>query len=124
MKPSQEKLYDALGELIYAVAKADGLVQESEETKLREILQNHPWAQQIQWSFDYEKSRNTSLEEAYAKALETCKTYGPNEEYEHLFDILYQIAKASDGLDRLEAKVIVRFKLALKEHFMQLDLEE
>jgi uncharacterized tellurite resistance protein B-like protein len=118
MKPSKEKLYDALGELIYAVAKADGLVQESEASKLQEILQNHPWAQQIQWSFNYEKNRDTSLEESYTKALETCKDYGPSEEYEHLFDILYQIAKASDGLDRAEAKVIVRFKMALKEHFM------
>ncbi|MDX1942600.1 MAG: TerB family tellurite resistance protein [Saprospiraceae bacterium] len=124
MKPSKEKLYDALGELIYAVAKADGLVQESETSKLQEILQNHPWSREVHWSFEYEKNRETSLDEAYAKALDTCKEYGPTEEYQYLFDILYEIAKASDGLDRLEAKVIVRFKLALREHFMNLNLEE
>ncbi len=124
MKPSKEKLYDALGELMYAVAKADGLVQEEEITRLQEILQNHPWAREVQWSFDYEKNRDTPLEEAFDKALETCKAYGPAEEYAHLFDILYEIAKASHGLDSQEAKVIVRFRLALRAHLLERDEEE
>ncbi len=124
MKPSKEKLYDALGELIYAVAKADGLVQAEETAKLDEILQKHPWSREVQWSFDYEKKHETSLEEAYAKALNTCKDYGPAEEYEYLFEILYEIAKASNGLNVEEAQIIVRFKMDLKEHFMNLDLEE
>lgn len=124
MKPSKERLYDALGELIYAVAKADGLVQESETQKLEEILQHHPWASQIHWSFHYEQNRENALEQAYAKALDTCKEYGPSEEYEFLFDVLYEIAKASNGLNTEEAQVIVRFKLDLKEHFMNLNLEE
>ncbi|MBK7869300.1 MAG: TerB family tellurite resistance protein [Saprospiraceae bacterium] len=122
MKPSKEKLYDALGELIYAVAKADGLVQESETSKLQEILQQHTWASQVQWSFEYEKTHETSLDDAYAKALDTCKEYGPAPEYAHLFDILYQIAQASNGLDAKEARVMVQLKLELTEHFMNLDL--
>ncbi|MFN7118473.1 MAG: TerB family tellurite resistance protein [Saprospiraceae bacterium] len=124
MKPSIERLHDAMGELIYAVAKADGLIQESEMQKLEEILQKHPWASNIHWSFNYEQNRNNSLEEAYTKALETCKEYGPSEEYEFLFEVLYEIAKASNGLNAEEAQLIVRFKLDLKEHFMQLDMEE
>ncbi len=124
MKPSKERLHDAMGELIYAVAKADGLVQEMETQKLEEILQHHPWASQVHWSFHYEQNRNNALEEAYAKALETCKAYGPTEEYEFLFEVLYEIAKASHGLNAEEAQLIVRFKLDLKAHFMQLDLEE
>ena len=79
MKPSQERLHDALGELIYAVAKADGVVQASEKKKLRKMLQ---------------------------------------EQYADLFDILYQVASASNGLDSKEAKLIVQFKLELKAHFM------
>jgi len=124
MKPSLERLHDAMGELIYAVAKADGLVQESEIQKLEEILQKHPWASNIHWSFHYEQNRENSLEEAYAKALDTCKEYGPSEEYAFLFDVMYEIAKASHGLNTEEAQLIVRFKLDLKAHFMKLNLEE
>lgn len=124
MKPSKERLYDALGELIYAVAKADGLVQDEEASRLQEILQQHPWASEVQWSFDYENKRATTLEEAYQKAIDTCKAYGPTEEYEYLFDILYEIAKASEGVNLEEAQIIVRFKMELKEHFMDLNLEE
>ena len=124
MKPSKERLYDALGELIYAVAKADGLVQDEEASRLKEILQQHPWAREVQWSFDYENNRETSLEEAYQKAIDTCKAYGPTEEYEYLFDILYEIARASDGVNVEEAQIIVQFKMELKEHFMDLNLDE
>lgn len=124
MKPSQERLHDAMGELIYAVAKADGLVQDAEIEKLQEILQKHPWASQIHWSFNYEQNRDASLEEVYAKALDTCKEYGPTEEYEFLFEILYEIAKASNGVNTEEAQVIVRFKLDLKTHFINLTLED
>ncbi len=124
MKPSKERLYDALGELIYAVAKADGLVQDEEASRLQEILQQHPWASEVQWSFDYENKRATTLEEAYQKAIDTCKAYGPTEEYEYLFDILYEIAKASEGVNLEEAQIIVQFKMELKEHFMDLNLEE
>ena len=38
MKPSKAILYDAIGELIYAVAIADGRIQESELKKLKELL--------------------------------------------------------------------------------------
>jgi uncharacterized tellurite resistance protein B-like protein len=124
MKPSKERLYDALGELIYAVAKADGLVQDEETSRLEEILQQHPWAREVRWSFDYEKNRQTTLEEAYDKALDTCKAYGPAEEYQYLFDILYEIAKASEGVNVEEAQVIVRFKMDLKNHFMDLEMDE
>lgn len=124
MKPSKERLYDALGELIYAVAKADGLVQDEEASRLEDILQHHLWASKVQWSFDYEKTRQTTLEDAYAKALDTCKAYGPAPEYDYLFEILYEIAKASDGVNVAEAKIIVRLKMDLKNHFMDLELDE
>lgn len=124
MKPSKEKLYDALGELIYAVAKADGLVQPSETKKLRELLLAHPWSREIQWSFDYEKRQKVTVEEAYEKALETCKNYGPTEEYAFLFEVLRAVAQASQGIDARERAVIRRFKRELREHFLTLDLDD
>ena len=124
MKPSKEKLYDALGELIYTLAMADGSIQESEMEKLHELLIAHPNAQAIQWSFDYEQDSRTSLEEVYQKALETCKAYGPTEEYAFLFDALEAVAKASDGIVAEELAVIERFKRELKEHFLNLNIED
>jgi uncharacterized tellurite resistance protein B-like protein len=37
----KEKLYEALGELLYAMAKADGTVQESEIRAIDNIVKNH-----------------------------------------------------------------------------------
>lgn len=124
MKPSKEKLYDALGELIYAVAMADGRIQQSEIEKLHELLLAHPKAQAIQWSFDYENRSHIPLDEAYNKALETCKAYGPTEEYAFLFDALDGVAGASDGIDPKELEVIQRFKKELKAHFLGLNFED
>ena len=124
MKPSKEKLYDALGELIYTLAMSDGSIQESELEKLHELLIAHPNARAIQWSFDYEQDSNGSLEEVYQKALETCKAYGPTEEYAFLFDALEAVAKASDGIVAEELAIIERFKRELKEHFLNLNIED
>ena len=59
----QEKLYETLGELLFAVAKADGVIQKEEITILNELLKDHPWASEIKWSFDYEVSKDTDVEE-------------------------------------------------------------
>ncbi len=119
MHVNKEQLYSALGELIYAVAKADGLVQEEETSKLDELLLAHPWSSDIKWSFNYEHNKNNSVEEAYNKALETCKNYGQSEEYTFLFELLAAIAEASEGIDEKEQSIIDRFQQELKEHFIR-----
>lgn len=122
MKPSKEQLYDALGELIYAVAFADGEVQESEVEQLEKVLSAHPWAAAVKWSFNYEKNKGKSVEEAYDKAIDTCKAYGPTEEYASLFETLDAVAEANNGVEVSEATLIQRFKNDLREHFLNLDL--
>ena len=57
------------------------------------------------------------MDEAYAKALETCKNYGQSEEYPFLFDLLEAVATASGGIDPAEKEIIDRFQRELKEHF-------
>ena len=122
MKPSKDQLYDALGELIYAVAFSDGEIQQSEIDKLESVLAQHEWSAAVRWSFDYENSKHQSVEDAYQKALETCKNYGPTEEDASLFTILDEVAEASNGIDANEAALIARFKNELREHFLNLDL--
>lgn len=112
-----EKLYGTLGELIYAVAKADGKIQVSEFAKLDEILQNHKWGSTIKWSFDYEVKRKSSPEEVYKKVVNNCHSHGPAPEYLEFIDIITQVAGASHGIDENEERVISSFSHDLIEQF-------
>ena len=81
---SKTRLYDAFGELIYAVAIADGLIQKEEIDVMEQVLEGHPWAKEIKWSFDYERKKNHALRDTYLKALETLKEHGPDPDYTYL----------------------------------------
>ena len=111
------ELYDAFGELIYAVAKADGVIQASEISALNEIIDNHPWSSEIKWSFNYESKKAKSVEEAYQNALAICQDYGPSPEYPYLIEVLEKIAAASDGIDADEKALIDNFQRDLLAKF-------
>lgn len=119
MKPSRSQLYDAFGELFYVIAMADGEVQDEEIAKIEQLLKGHPAAEGISWSFQHELKKQGSVEDAYNKALDTCKYYGQSEEYTFLFDALLQIAEASEGLSPEERKMLKEFQGTLKLHFLQ-----
>lgn len=116
---SKEQLYDAFGELIYAVAKADGLIQIEEKLMLEKILSEHPWASQIHWSFNYESTKEMNPEESYKKALDIFKEYGPHPDYIYLLDVLEKVAAASNGIDADEQKVIDSFQSDLYKRFLR-----
>lgn len=117
------ELYDAFGELMYAVAKADGLIQNEEVQALNELVANHPWAKEIIWSFKYEQGKGKSVEEAYEKALYTCQQYGPSPEYPELLNLLTEIAAASEGVSDDEKAIIQNFEKELRAKFTK-DLHE
>ncbi len=106
-----------MGELIYAVAKADGIVQAEEVSKLNEILEGHPWASEIRWSFNYEKNRGASVEEVYKKVIDYCKHNGASTEYAEFLDVMKKIAEASHGIDPEEEQIINSFTQDLVERF-------
>ena len=116
---SKTRLMDAFGELIYAVAIADGIVQPEEIQTLEEMLKDHPWASEIKWSFNYELKNENSLKESYEKALQTLKENGPFEEYTYLVEIIEKLAVSSDGIDIQEQKVISNFQHSLRDHFLE-----
>ena len=113
----KEKLFGSLGELIYAVAKADGRIQESENEVLEEILRGHPWSETIRWSYRYEQRKNSDPEQIYKKVINNCESYGPAPEYLEFIDIITQVAMASEGIDSDEQKVISSFSSDLIERF-------
>ena len=112
-------LYDAFGELIYALALSDGVIQKEEVAALSRILGDHPWAKEIKWSFDYEKKKEKNLEAAFDNALDTCKSFGASTDYPFLFEILDKIAAVSDGVHEQEEALISKFKTELMAHFQE-----
>jgi len=112
-----EKLYETLGELLYVVAKADGVIRNSEREKLNEILKGHSWADQIKWSFDYEVKKNTSVEELYKKVITYCEMHGPDQEYQFLLNLVEEVAAATNGIDKDEKEVMDVFVYDLTEKF-------
>jgi len=117
------KLYDAFGELLYAIAIADGAVQEEEIRTLKRVLCEHPWAREIEWSFEYENQKHHSLEEAYQKAVDICKENGPDPEYHYLLDVMVKVAEAFGGIIPQEKRIIDNFKNELMDRFMN-DLKD
>lgn len=112
-----EKVYEAFGELLYALALSDGELQQEEEDRLKEIVSGHQWETDILWSFNYEKGRRSDIKEAYQRALDVFSQYGPYREYDKFFGVLEQVAEASAGVDVEERKLIDSFKAELLERF-------
>lgn len=120
---NHEKLYEAFGELLYVVAMADGMIQESEIVALEKVLQEHPWAADIKWSFNYERKKERSVELVYDRVLDFCKHNGPHPEYQNMIDVMRAVAAASQGIDAQEKAKINDFSTQLIARF-QKDLEE
>ena len=117
MENNPEKLYEAFGELLYVIAMADGFIQEEEVSALEEVLADHPWASDIKWSFDYERKKESSIEEVYSKVLDYCKYRGPHPEYQKMIEVMEVMAMASAGIDAEERAVMDGFVNTLTEKF-------
>jgi len=115
----RERLYDAFGELIYAIAMADGDVQTVELETLEKLLREHPWAKEIKWSFNYEQNKHHSVEEAYQRAIDVCKENGPDPEYKYLLDVMVKVAEAFGGIIPQEQMIIDNFKMDLSKRFAE-----
>ena len=119
----KEKLYETLGELLYAVAMADGIIQDEEIKVLEEIVENHQWGSTIAWSFNYEFKKHHSIEEVYDKVINYCHGHGPAPEYAEFIDVMETLAEVSDGIDDEEEELINRFSKDLTARFKK-DLEK
>lgn len=119
---NHEKLYEAFGELLYVVAMADGMIQESEIAALEKVLKEHPWAADIKWSFNYEMKKERSVELVYERVLDFCKHNGPHPEYQNMIDVMKAVATASQGIDEKEKAKISDFSTQLIKRFQE-DLE-
>jgi len=114
---NQEKLYETLGELLYAVAMADGAIQPEEQQALEKLLQHHGWAHEVRWSFHYEVSKQTDVQQAYKKAISFCQHHGPSPVYTEFIEAMNIIAAAANGTDQDEEAIISSFSKDLISRF-------
>jgi uncharacterized tellurite resistance protein B-like protein len=119
MQDNPTHLYDAFGELLYVVAMADGFIQESEISALERVLADNPWAAEIKWSFNYERKKQSSPEEAYKKVIDYCQQVGPKAAYKDMLEVMEAIATASNGVDQAEQKVMDSFIHTLTHRFKE-----
>lgn len=115
----KERLYETLGELLFTVAKADGVIQNEEKEALDQLLANHSSGKEIKWSFNYEANKNSTVEETYNKVIDFCKNYGPAPEYVEFIDSMKTIANATNGIDKSEATIIDSFSADLIARFQK-----
>lgn len=119
----EERLYDVFGELLYALAMADGEVQQEEITELENVLASHSWAKSIKWSFNYELNKQQDIDTLYNKVIDFCHHYGPSPVYEEFISAMRKVAEAFGGVDENEEKMISSFSADLIERF-QADLDK
>ncbi len=118
-----ERLYDVFGDLLYVIAMTDGIIKKEEVEALERVLANHPWAKEIEWAFNYDMEKHTSVDYLYNKVLDFCYEYGPNPEYQFLLEVLGEVAKSSGTVNEKEMTVINKFTTELTNRFKK-DLDE
>lgn len=118
-----EKLYEVLGELLYAVAKADGVIQAEEKNAMETFFRSHSFGEDVKWSFNYEVSKDLSMLDIYNKVINFCHSYGPAPEYVEFIEAMKVIAKAAEGISEQESKIINSFSKDLLARF-QADMDK
>lgn len=114
-----ENLYFALGELVYAIAKADGEIQREEEETIHKIVKegvakHHPELNIADIIFQImEKDNIMDLETSYKFALESMEkvNYKLTDELKNEFvNIVTKVAGAFPPVTIEEEDLITRFK--------------
>ncbi len=112
-----EKIYDVLGEMLYVVAMADGIIQKEEKQALQKFFSNHLQGKEIVWSFEYEENHRSNIEDTYNKVISFCHNYGPSPIYAEFIEAMKIIAEAADGVSNEEEQYINSFSEDLLKRF-------
>ena len=108
-KPNQETL-DVFGRILYAMAMADGAVQDSEAKALHDIVEHDQWARQIEFSFDMAKDLKMDPWIIFLKNMRIFRAKPVDEHYPFFLHLLEEIAKAHDGIVPEEQAMLEKFK--------------
>ena len=114
-----ERLYYALGELAYAVAKADGKVNQEERKKLHDIVVKEAKCHNDLYNISeiifhiHQKERIFSVEDVYnfaMKEIKLCSNYLTEDMKVEFIAVLEKVARAFDSVTSGEKSVIERFR--------------
>jgi len=107
--PSKETL-DVFGRLLYAVAMADGEVQQSEIETLESIVKNDEWASKIELSFKCSSNTEMNPHTMFMKNMRIFFTNSVNDHYPYFLNLMEKMASANNGIVDAERKMLVQFK--------------
>ena len=114
-----ERLYYALGELAYAVAKADGKVNIEERDKLHDLVVKGVKCHNSNLNISeiifhiHQKERIFSVEDIYKSAMkeiELCSNYLTDDMKAEFGAVLEKVARAFDSYTMDERSVVERFR--------------
>ena len=115
-----ERLYYALGELAYAVAKADGQINFEERNKLHDIVVNEAKCHNHDFNVSeiifhiLQKEKVFSVEDSYRSAIKEiniCSNYLTDDMKAEFVAVLDKVARAFDSYTVEERNLIERFRV-------------
>ncbi|MBK9284079.1 MAG: TerB family tellurite resistance protein [Sphingobacteriaceae bacterium] len=126
-----KKFYIATGKLVYAIAKADGIIQNKESRKFNNIIEDevqllskaighHQTDVHADTALEFElmKSKNASAEEAFNSFMDFYHAHKPainNDMKTEIVSFVTRIAKSSSGVSEKESKMINQLKDEFKD---------
>jgi uncharacterized tellurite resistance protein B-like protein len=114
-----------MGSLAYAIAKADGIIQEEEKKVIKKLAQqefelsdaDNEWITKM---FSQLEKDNISLEDSYAYAMDTLEANRHDYDFtdsvkQKCLNFMEKISLSFDGISREEQDILERFKKDLQK---------
>ena len=108
-KPSRA-IMNVFGKILYALAMADGAVQNSEINILHKIVSKDKWARQIEFSFKVARKLDMDPKTVFEKNMRVFRARPIDEHYPYFLELMQKIAQAHDGIVPAEQAMIEKFK--------------
>ncbi len=102
-------LYRSFGDLIYAIAMADGILQEEEKNAIRKIIGDHAMMPFVDESLNRKVKEEISIVSAYYKVMNYIKENKPDPEFHFLLQVLEALSKLSAGVDEDDENLMEDF---------------
>ncbi|HVD98818.1 MAG TPA: TerB family tellurite resistance protein [Cytophagaceae bacterium] len=115
-----QNIHIAMGSLAYAIAKADGIIQEEEKKMIQQLAQkefelsdtDNEW---ISSMFNKLEKENISLDEAYNYAIDTLDANRYDFDFtdsvkSKCISFMEKVSESFDGISGEERQIIDRFK--------------
>ena len=100
---------EVFGKILYAVAMADGKVQQEELDELKKIVMEDEWAKEIELSFDEALDLRMDPKIVFYKNIRIFNTLQTEEYMPYFINLMKRIAMAYDGIVPEEKALIMEF---------------